>query len=53
MMCMDIYVCDMGREMEYLRARVIALETALQEAKEENAELLNDLINAKTNERND
>lgn len=39
--------------MEYLKARVNALETALQEAKEENAELLNDLINAKRNERND
>lgn len=43
----------MNREMEYLKARVMALETALQELQEENAELLNDLIKAKTNERND
>ena len=50
---MGICVCNMEKEMEYLKARVNALETALQEAKEENAELLNDLINAKRNERND
>jgi hypothetical protein len=43
----------MEKKVEYLKARVTALETALQELQEENAELLNDLIKAKTNERND
>ncbi len=52
-MCMDIYVCNMEKDMTYMKARIKALETALQEAKEENAELLNDLIKARTNERID
>lgn len=44
---------EMEKNMKYLEARVEALEREVSRLKEENANLLNDLIYEKTNERND